>query len=149
MAKKGWRTLGRASGSAVGKIAIKAYVCAGCGAQHRAQKPAQCISCGRMDFVSYDSVGEANRWAALEMMERAGLISELQRQIRFPLMAARADGMAAKVGEYIADFTYVEDGRQIIEDYKGALTDVAALKLRWMTAMGLTVRISTAKGIMK
>lgn len=149
MAKKGWRAIGRASGSAVGKIAVRCFVCRGCGVQFRGKKPDQCQHCGRMDFTTYDSVGEANRWATLEMMERAGVISDLQRQIRFPLMAARPDGLAAKVGEYIADFAYIEDGRQIIEDYKGAMTDVAALKLRWMEAMGLPVRITTAKGTMK
>lgn len=149
MAGKGWRSLGRASGSSVGKIAVKCQVCRGCGLQYRGKKPDQCQSCGRMDFTTYDSIGEANRWATLEMLERAGVISELQRQVRFPLMAARADGLAVKVGEYIADFCYVEDGKQIIEDFKGAITDVAALKLRWMQAMSLTVRITTAKGIVK
>lgn len=146
MAKKGWRSIGRASGAQVGKIAVRCYVCEGCGLQHRGTKPAQCKSCGRMDFTRFDSIDEANRWARLEMMERAGLISDLVRQVRFPLMAARADGLAVKVGEYIADYCYVENGKQVIEDRKGAMTDVAALKLRWMEAMGLPVTVTTAKG---
>lgn len=144
---KGWRSIGRASGAQVGKIAIKVYVCRGCGAQHKGKKPAQCLACGRMDFTFFDSQGEANRWATLELMERAGTISGLSRQVRFPLMAHRADGLGAKVGEYIADFCYVENGKQVIEDFKGAMTDVAALKLRWMEAQGLPVKVTTAKGL--
>ncbi len=142
---KGWRKLGRASGSAVGKIAVRVYVCRGCGVHHRGTKPAQC-HCGRMDFTSFDSQGEANTWAKLEMMEKAGKISNLQRQVRFPLMAHRADGLGVKVGEYIADYVYEEKGEIVIADFKGAMTDVAALKLRWMESMGLPVRILTAKG---
>lgn len=142
---KGWRSIGRASGAQVGKIAIKVYVCRGCSVHHRGKKPLQC-HCGRMDFTLFDSQGEANRWATLELLERAGQISELTRQVRFPLMARRADGLGVKVGEYIADFCYVEDGRQVIEDFKGAMTDVAALKIRWMEAMSLPVKITTAKG---
>ena len=102
--------------------------------------------CGRMDFTSFDSQGEAARWARLEMMQHAGLISGLVRQVRFPLLAHRADGLGVKVGEYIADFCYTENGKQVIEDFKGALTDAAALKLRWMEAQGLPVTVTTAKG---
>jgi len=102
-----------------------------------------------MDFTMFDSLDEHNRWKHLELMEQAGIISGLVRQVRFPLMAARADGLAVKVGEYVADFCYVENGQQVIEDRKGAMTDVAALKLRWMEAMGLPVRVTTAKGRMK
>jgi hypothetical protein len=143
--KGGWSKLGRASGSAVGKIARRTYVCAGCGVQHHT-KPVQCIDCGRMDFNSFDSIGEANRWAALRLREAAGLISDLQRQVRFDLLAHRPDGLGAKVGQYIADFTYTEDGSRVIEDFKGAITDVSAWKLRHMAAQGLPVKISTAKG---
>lgn len=146
---KGWRSIGRASGAQVGRMAIRTHVCRGCGAQHKGGKPVQCIACGRMDFTTFDSNGEAMRWAALELMEQAGLISDLTRQVRFPLMACRADGMTAKVGEYIADFCYVENDKQVIEDFKGAMTDIAALKLRWMEVMGLPVTVTTAKGKVK
>lgn len=85
----------------------------------------------------------------MEMLERIGRVTDLTRQVRFPLYACRADGLSVKVAEYVADFCYVEDGKQVIEDYKGALTDVAALKLRWMAAQGLPVTVMTAKGKMK
>lgn len=146
MARNTWRGLSKVSGSRAGKTSIRVYVCRGCGLRYETIKPVQC-SCGRMDFTSFDSKGEANRWARLEMMERAGMISELTRQVRFPLMATRIDGLQVKVAEYVADFCYIEKGEQVIEDFKGGITDVASLKLRWMEAVGLPVRISTAKGL--
>lgn len=146
--KPGFKGLGKASGAAVGAIAIKVYVCHGCGLQHKGQKPPQCLSCGRMDFAKYDSIGEADRYAALLLRVHAKLIHSLETQVRFPLMAHRADGVGVKVGEYWADFVYVrtEDDQRVIEDYKGAITDVAAWKLRHMAAQGLPVTIITAKG---
>ena len=147
-----WNKLGRVSGSALGKIAVRTYVCRGCGVQHKGvqvagkvRAPIQCIGCGRMDFDSFDSTGEAGRWAALLLKVHAGLISDLHRQVRFDLMAHRADGVGVKVGQYIADFCYQRDGEKVIEDYKGAITDVAAWKLRHMAAQGLPVTIVTSK----
>lgn len=142
---KGWRSIGRASGAQVGKIAIRVHVCRGCGAQHKGKKPAQCLACHRMDFTTFDSQGEATYFAGLEMQERAGLIKNLQRQVRFPLMAHRQDGLGAVVGHYIADAVFERDGQIVISDYKGAMTDVAALKLRWMASMGLPVEVVTEK----
>lgn len=146
--KPGFKGIGKASGAAVGRIAIKVYVCRGCGLQHKADKPVQCMDCGRMDFEKFDSIGETNRYAELLLRVRAGLISNLETQVKFPLMAHRADGVGVKVGEYWADFVYLrtDSGERVVEDYKGAITDVASLKLRWMAAQGLPVTIITAKG---
>lgn len=146
--KPGFKGIGRASGAAVGAIAVKVFVCHGCGLQHKGQKPPQCLDCGRMDFAKYDSIGEAGRYANLLLRLKAGLISNLETQVRFPLMAHRADGVGVKVGEYWADFVYLrtEDGQRVIEDFKGALTDVAAWKLRHMAAQGTPVTIVTEKG---
>lgn len=142
---KGWRSLGRASGAQIGSMAIKTYVCCGCGAQYKAEKPAQCMACGRMDFLYFDSNGEAKKWAELQLLERAGVIKDLQRQVAFPLMAHRADGLGVKVGEYIADYVFERDGEIVIADYKSLVAPEAALKLRWMQAMGLPVEVITEK----
>ena len=144
--KPSFKGLGRAAGHAVGKVAVKVYVCRGCGLEHKADKPAQCLSCGRMDFSKFDSRGEAGRYAALILLQSAGVIQGLETQVRFPLMTIGPDKLPVKVATYIADFVYLRDGAQVIEDFKGALTDVAALKLRWMAGMGLPVTITTAKG---
>lgn len=60
-------------------------------------------------------------------------------------MAARVhEGrtVASKVGVYVADFVYIRDGRKIIEDYKGAITDLAAWKVRHMAAQGQPVKLT-------
>lgn len=154
---RGWqgaKGFKRASGAQIGKIAVKVYVCRGCGVQHRPeapakvggklQKPAACIGCGRMDFSTFDSMGEANRWAALQLKVMAKLITDLQTQVVFDLLAPGPNGMSAKVGEYWADFVYMRDGVRVIEDFKGAITDLAAWKLRHMAAQGTPVTIVTA-----
>lgn len=89
-----------------------------------------------IDGIRFDSQHEANRWCELKLMERSGLISELERQVKFVLIAKSEHGRAI---HYIADFTYRQDGRLIIEDAKGFKTDVYRLKKRMMAEMGLEI----------
>ncbi len=149
MAKKGCSGYGgfrRVSGAAAGRVAVKVYVCKACELHHPpGKKPENCMNCGGLAFTMFDSRGEAGRWATLVMMEGRGLIRNLKRQVSFDLMAAKQlDGrtVQAKVVRYVADFTYTRDGEEIIEDYKGGMTDVAAIKLKWMAAMGLPVKLT-------
>lgn len=104
------------------------------------------MSCGNLAFSVFDSTGEAGRWATLNLLAGQGMISDLQTQVRFPLMAARVvEGrtVTARVGYYVADFTYMRDGQQVIEDFKGGITELAAWKLRHMEAMGLPVKLTS------
>lgn len=139
----------KVSGASIGNLAVKVKECDQCGCQYKpAEKPRQCYECGSLSFITHDSRGEAERWAVLRMLEKRGKISNLRRQVRWPLMAARVvDGrtMAVKVGEYIPDFVYDRDGVEVIEDFKssGVMTDVASLKLRWMEKMGFPVKLTT------
>lgn len=156
--KPSFKGIGRLSGATIGAMAVKIYECNGCHAQHKAEKatrpgqknqrPTQCLACGRMDFTTIDSQTEANRLGELRLLQHAGIIDNLRFQVRFPLMAARADGTAVKVGEYIADFTYDRDGSQVIEDAKPdkVMTDLAQWKLRHMAAQGMPVTIVTPRG---
>jgi hypothetical protein len=128
------------SGHRAGRAATSVYLCEGCQRQY-GTPPSQCRVCGRMDFKRFDSIGEAGRWCELLLRQRAGLISNIDCQVRFPLLAFGQDGLAHKVGEYWADFTYMRDGQLVIEDFKGAITDLAAWKLRHMEAQGLPVSI--------
>lgn len=85
----------------------------------------------------FDSAKEWRRNQELEALQRAGEISELNRQVPFVLMSSYtiADE-TTKQGfrtireiRYIADFTYrLKDGTRIIEDVKGMQTDVFKLK---------------------
>lgn len=137
----------RVSGAHIGRIAVKVAVCRGCDLQCApGAKPVQCVKCGRLDFFYLDSRAEAGRYATLQLLEAKGVISKLERQVRFALNAARGSGaqcLPVKVAAYVADFVYTRDGKMVIEDCKGgAMTDVAALKLRWMEAMGLPVKLT-------
>jgi hypothetical protein len=62
---------------------------------------------------------EANRWCELKMLEKAGLIQDLQRQVKFELIPKQEGERAV---HYVADFVYVEDGKKIVEDVKSAAT---------------------------
>lgn len=144
----GFRHLPRVSGARIGQIAKITYVCHGCGTHYPVPKPAQCAICGRMDFGRFDSKAEARRWAVLEGMQAKGLIRNLRRQVSFDLRTTNLDnGMIATVARYVADAVYdekLDDGWQlVVEDVKGGITDLAALKLKWMAGQGIPVRIVT------
>lgn len=85
----------------------------------------------------FDSQREYSRWCELKLMQRAGLITDLRRQVKFNLVPAqRAQGKQGKVLEYpvdyIADFVYTADGQQIVEDSKGAKTPDYIIKRKLM-----------------
>lgn len=82
-----------------------------------------------VDGIRFDSKKEANRYRQLRIMERAGIIKELQLQVPFVLIPKNANGREVK---YIADFVYFQDGKKIVEDVKGFKTDVYRLKRRMM-----------------
>lgn len=74
----------------------------------------------------FDSKKEFIRWCELRIMERAGKISELRRQVKFELIP-KQDGERAC--DYIADFVYRDsDGKTVVEDCKGMRTDVYKIK---------------------
>ena len=85
----------------------------------------------------FDSAKEWRRNQELEIMQRAGEISELNRQVPFVLMPSYtiADE-TTKQGfrtireiRYIVDFTYrLKNGKRIIEDVKGMQTEVFKIK---------------------
>lgn len=79
---------------------------------------------------SFDSKGEASRYEDLAMLQMAGHISDLKRQVRFVLQDwfRTPDGKAIRSIEYVADFTYTENGRDVVEDFKGVRTESFKLK---------------------
>ena len=68
------------------------------------------------DGQKFDSVKEYHRWGVLRLLERAGKISDLKRQVSFELIP-KQEGERALT--YIADFTYQENGELVVEDVKG------------------------------
>lgn len=73
---------------------------------------------------THDSIGEARRCDDLHLMLRAGAISDLSVSpvYRFILPDGKAIKMKnGQVAHYTADFQYMENGRQIVEDFKGVV----------------------------
>src|SRR4051794_11332320 len=76
-----------------------------------------------LDGHVFDSAREARRWSELRLLERAGLIRGLERQVSYPLVVN-----GVKVCEYRADFRYTEGGQVVVEDAKGYRTREFILK---------------------
>ena len=93
-----------------------------------------------LDGVKFDSIKEARRYQELLLLQRAGAITDLQRQVPFELIPAQYEetptGEVYQRGErkgqpkvkrvcveqsvcYVADFMYQKDGERIVEDVKG------------------------------
>lgn len=82
-----------------------------------------------VDGITFDSKREADRYLALKSMEEDGTIENLRRQVRYELIPAfDVDGKHHRPVYYVADFVYVEDGKEVVEDVKGMRTDVYRLK---------------------
>lgn len=82
-----------------------------------------------VDGITFDSKREADRYLVLKSMEEDGAIENLRRQVRYELVPAfDVDGKHYRPVYYVADFVYVEDGKEVVEDVKGMKTDVYRLK---------------------
>ena len=81
---------------------------------------------------TFDSLGEESRWRELKLLERAGEISQLERQIAYELIPTlRVPGQRTEPAiVYWADFRYHEHGQTIVEDWKGFETEGWRLKRR-------------------
>jgi hypothetical protein len=83
-----------------------------------------------VDGISFHSKKEAARYQVLKLREGAKQISDLKHQVRFDIRIA-----GHLVCAYIADFTYVEGGKNVVEDAKGAATALYVLKKKLMKAV--------------
>lgn len=75
---------------------------------------------------TFDSEKEYRRWRELKMMERAGEIHSLQRQVPYVLIPAQKDENGKVIERevrYVADFVYREKpNRLVVEDTKSSAT---------------------------
>ena len=101
----------------------------------------------------FDSGKEARRWEQLLLLQKAGKITELRRQVAYELIPAQYEtypryskkGDRLKDGQrllerkvdYVADFVYTdaETGQTIVEDSKGMRTKDYILKRKLMLAV--------------
>ena len=90
----------------------------------------------------FDSEAEYRHWCHLKIRARLGEISDLRRQVVFELAPAVViQGRKRQPLRYIADMTYTEDGKQVVADVKGAITDAFRIKRHLMMSVhGIEIR---------
>lgn len=89
------------------------------------------------DGEKFDSKAELKRFMELRILQRAGHISDLERQPSFVLAPkVTIAGKTVRSLIYCADFAYVDKHRKhIIEDVKGMLTPMYKVKRHLMKAL--------------
>ena len=105
------------------------------------------------DGTVFDSMKEARRWEQLLLLQKAGKISSLQRQVSYELLPNQYEtyerysksGKRLKDGtrlverkvDYVADFVYsdTETGALVVEDTKGVKTTDYIIKRKLMYAV--------------
>ena len=95
------------------------------------------------DGLTFDSRKEYFRWHELSLLQKAGVVSGLQRQVRYELIPSqRIDGkVVERPVHYVADFVYQQDGQTIVEDTKGFKTKDYILKRKLMLHVhGIRIR---------
>lgn len=100
-----------------------------------------------IDGIDFPSKKEARRWMELLLLQKAGEIEGLRRQVRFELIPAQyAPDITTATGkkkrgaclerkcDYIADFVYsdLRTGEYVVEDAKGMKTEVYKIKRKLM-----------------
>ena len=88
----------------------------------------------------YASKREANRAAELRLLEKAGVIANLEEQVSFDLLPGMAAIGCPRALRYEADFRYLRkfegmaiwDPTPVVEDAKGVRTPVYKIKKRLM-----------------
>ena len=84
-----------------------------------------------VDGMDFDSNLESERWKELRILEKANLIKDLRRQIKFELQPSyKKNDKTIQSIKYIADFMYYDLNKKqfVVEDTKGFKTDVYKLK---------------------
>ncbi len=93
--------------------------------------------------MTFDSKKEAVRYRELLLLEKAGVIKNLQRQVKFELIPSqRINGkVVERACDYIADFVYEKDGEIIVEDTKGFKTKDYIIKRKLMLhTLGIRIK---------
>lgn len=89
-----------------------------------------------IDGTRFASTMEGNRYRELKLLERAGAITDLKLQPRYPIVIN-----GVKVTTYVGDFEYqCTPGPKVTEDTKGTKTTDYIIKKKLMFAVyGITI----------
>lgn len=104
----------------------------------------------------FDSRRERSRYYTLQVLEKAGEISDLRMQVPFEIIPAiyetvevqlktktkQVQKLVQRAAHYFADFVYKDkDGNMVVEDSKGFRTKEYLLKKKMMRAfLGITIK---------
>lgn len=104
----------------------------------------------------FDSRTERSRYYTLQVLEKAGEISDLRLQVPFEVIPAiyetvevqlktkvkQVRKLVQRATHYVADFVYKDkDGNVVVEDSKGFRTKEYLLKKKMMRAfLGITIK---------
>lgn len=91
-----------------------------------------------VDGITFASKREANRYSELKLLQKAGKVVHIERQL--PILLHAPGGQA--IGKYIPDFCYIDLERNctIYEDAKGTRTSLYKWKKKHVEAeYGITI----------
>lgn len=88
----------------------------------------------KTEYGVFDSKKEYKRYLELLSMQKSGLISDLQRQVRYCLIPSQKEDkrVVERPVYYVADFVYEENGKNVVEDTKGFKTSEYIIKRKLM-----------------
>lgn len=96
--------------------------------------------------IVFDSAKEARRYGELLLLQRAGKISHLERQVPYTLapgVTLAGEKRARPAIRYVVDFRYKRGDDWVFEDTKGMDTPMSRLKRHLMaTVHGIFVELS-------
>jgi len=86
-----------------------------------------------VDGIVFDSGREANRYIELKLLQRGGIISNLSLQPKFILQEPFTHaGVKYRAITYVADFRYLENCAEVVEDAKGYANPLYLLKKKML-----------------
>lgn len=106
-----------------------------------------------VDGIVFASKKEAQRYSVLKVLDKTGIISNLQMQVPYLLIPEQREPeewvpykkpVKGKAGRwkpgktierpcvYVADFVYIQDGQTVVEDVKGRRTKEYLIKRKLM-----------------
>lgn len=103
----------------------------------------------KVDGITFDSRNEARRYKDLKLLQKSGVIKNLEVQAKFLLLdTLRKKGKTFQKRYYYADFKYYDNElkKTVIEDVKGARTPMYKIKRHmfeqkypdlWITEIGI------------
>ena len=81
----------------------------------------------------FDSKFEYEEWCRLKLLEKAGEIKDLRRQVSITLTPKhKLNGSLIRESSYIADFYYIENDNEILVDTKGFETPEYKIKKKFL-----------------